>query len=300
MIIKHSIMKKQLTFLFFCLAYLAMPAQGQQTACELLNKGITYYQNDQADSAAIVWQYVVENYPDSTRCYGKCYNNIPFAYIKLKQNDKAKEWFQKIIDSKLNDRDEGASIMEPYANYKHGACLNMAMQLFREKKFDEGLKFVQLAETKHKYQTISATSFEKHAVNITYDKVKVWKAKKNPKEALFVMVEKILDVDIFFRVPDVGSITYLDFYRYLREDVKPLIKELYGYEKFVKQLKAAIETLKVKKVRIGKEKKKAKLATFTFDGRLFRIGSSSSKYTAADFKKRLLNNSLFDTLKEKE
>lgn len=293
-------MKKQLTFTFFCLLCIVAPAKAQKTACELLTQGITYYQNNQADSAAIVWQQVVENYPDSTRCYGKCYNNIPFAYLKLKQNDKAKEWFQKIIDSKLNDRDEGESIMEPYANYKHSACLNMAMQLFREKKFDEGLKFVKLAETKHKYQTISATSFEKRAVSIAYNKVKVWKAKKNPKEALFVMVEKMLDADVFFRAPEVGSITYLDFYKYLREDSKPLIKELYGNEKFAKQLKAAINTLTVKEVTIGEEKQKAKLATFTFDGRLFRIGSSDKAYTVADFKKRLLNNELFDMLKEKD
>lgn len=293
-------MKKELTFIFFCLAYLAMPAQGQQTACELLNKGITYYQNDQADSAAIVWQYVIKNFPDTTRCYGKCYNNIPYAYFKLKQNDKAKEWFQKIMDSNLNDRDEGENIMEPYANYKHNACMNMAIQLFAEEKFDQALRFLSLAETKYKYQTISATSYEKRAVSIVYHKVKNWQAKKNDKAALLVMVEKMLDVDIYFRAPDVSSITYLDFYKYFRPKLKPLVKELYGEDKFTKQLKAAIETLKVKEVTIGKEKTKAKLATFTFDGHLFRIGSSSSKYTAADFKKRLLNNSLFDTLKEKK
>ncbi|WP_299456128.1 tetratricopeptide repeat protein [uncultured Microscilla sp.] len=292
--------KKQLSFIFFCLVYLTIPTRAQQSACELLNKGITYYQNNQADSAVIVWQQVVKNYPDTTSCYGRCYHNIPFAYLKLKQNDKAKEWFQKIIDSKLNDRDEGTHIMEPYANYKHNACMKMAMLLFEEDKFDQMLRFLKLAETKHKYQAVSGTSFEKRAVSIAYHRVRAWKAKKNDKEALFVMVEKMLDTDIFFRAPDVGSITYLDFYRYFHPKLKPLVKELYGYEKFVKQLKDAIETLRVKEVTIGKEKEKAKLATFTFDGRVFSIGSSNDEYTEADFKKRLLDNSLFDVLKEKD
>ena len=47
----------------------------------------------------------------------------------------------------------------------------MARILFHEKKFEEGLKYLDLAESKYKYETFSATSFEKKAVLIA-----MWKA----------------------------------------------------------------------------------------------------------------------------
>lgn len=269
----------------------------QDWECDLLNKGMEYYQEEKLDSAIIIWKFVIENYPDTSKCYGRSFNNIPIVYAQLENNSKAKSWYQKIIDSKLNDLDEGEGLMSPYANYKHNACLRMASLFKYENQIEESFKYINLAETKFPYQTFSATSFEKRAVSITLDKAELWKLKGNNKEALLVILEKVLDNDVFFRKTDASSFTPVDFYRKLIEDIKPMIQEQYGFIAFEKKLKNAINQLEVKRVRIGKERKKAKVAIFTFDGKEFTIGSSNKKYKKQDFKNRLTNNRIFDELK---
>jgi tetratricopeptide (TPR) repeat protein len=269
----------------------------QDWECDLLDKGLEYYEQEKLDSAIIIWKSVVENYPDTSNCYGRSYNNIPIVYAQLENTIEAKNWYQKIIDSKLNDLDEGDGIMSPYANYKHNSCLRMAFLLKEEDEIEESFKYIRLAETKFPYQTFSATSFEKRAVLIAFDKAELWKLKGNNKEAVLVMLEKILDDDVFFRKTDAASFTNVDFYAELIEEIKPMIQEQYRFEEFEKKLKEAINYLEVKTVRIGKKREKAKVAIFTFEGKEFIIGSSNKKYNKKKFKNRLLNNRIFDEIK---
>ena len=271
----------------------------QDWECDLLNTGLEYYEEEKLDSAIIIWKSIVENYPDTSSCYGRSFNNIPIVYAQLEDTIQAKNWYQKIIDSKLNDLDEGDGLMSPYANYKHNACLRMALLLKEENKIEESFRYIKLAETKFPYQTFSATSFEKRAVSIAFDKVELWKLKSDSKKALLVMLEKILDNDVFFRKTDAASFTNVDFYAKLIEEIKPMIQEQYGFVEFEKNLKDAINRLEVKKVRIGEKKKRAKVATFIFDGKEFTIGSSNKKYNKKKFKEKLNNNRVFDELKDK-
>ena len=271
----------------------------QDWECDLLNTGLEYYEEEKLDSAIIIWKLIVENYPDTSSCYGRSFNNIPIVYAQLEDTIQAKNWYQKIIDSKLNDLDEGDGLMSPYANYKHNACLRMALLLKEENKIEESFRYIKLAETKFPYQTFSATSFEKRAVSIAFDKVELWKLKSDSKKALLVMLEKILDNDVFFRKTDAASFTNVDFYAKLIEEIKPMIQEQYGFVEFEKNLKDAINRLEVKKVRIGEKKKRAKVATFIFDGKEFTIGSSNKKYNKKKFKEKLNNNRVFDELKDK-
>lgn len=288
---------KSIQTLFFFLIIIQV-SFCQDLECDLLNKGLKYYEEEKLDSAIVVWESVVKNYPDTSNCYGRSFNNIPIVYAQLERKKLAKEWFQKIIDSKLNDLDEGSGIMTPYANYKHNACLRMALLLKDENLLEESLKYINLAETKFPYQTFSATSFEKRTVSITFDKAELYKLKDNHKMALLIMLEKILDDDIFFRIPDASSITYVDFYAGLIEDIKPMIQESYGYIEFEKRLKASINQLEIKNVTIGKENKAAKVATFTFEGKLFTIGASNESYDRQKFIDKLINNRIFKELKK--
>lgn len=271
----------------------------QDWECDLLNKGLEYYEEEKLDSAIIIWKSIVENYPDTSNCYGRSFNNIPVVYAQLENTIQAKNWYQKIIDSQLNDLDEGDGLMSPYANYKHNACLRMALLLKEENKIDESFNYIELAETKFQYQTFSATSYEKRAISITFDKAELCKLKGDNKRALLIMLEKILDDDVFFRKTDAASFTNVDFYAKLIEEIMPMIQEEYGYLELEKNLRYAINQLEVKKVRIGEKRKRAKVATFTFEGKKFTIGSSNKKYNKKKFKERLNNNRIFGELKNK-
>ena len=285
------------TLLLFFLLISSQIVHGQDWECDLLNKGMAYYENEKVDSALIVWESVVENYPDTSICYGRIFNNIPILYAQQENLKESKKWFQKIIDSSLNDLAEGDNLMAQYANYKHNACLRMSSLLKDENKIVESFEYIFLAETKFPYQTRSATSFEKSAVSITYVKADLWKLKGNEKEALFVMLEKILDNDVFFRKTDAASFSSVPFYNGLVEEVLPMIEEQYGAANFKEQFIASISKLVVKTVRIGADRQKAKIATFIFDGRKFAIGSSSKKYNKKKFINKLTKNQILEELK---
>lgn len=285
--------------LIACLVCASSIVYSQPNQCDLLNKGVDYFGQEKLDSAILIWQYVVENTPDTSVCYGRSYYNIPFVYTKLNQLDKAKEWDIKILNSTLKDSDEGDNLMAPYANYKYKACLNLSEIYKEEGNYDKSFEYLDLSEQKYPYQAFSATSFEKEAVAIAYDRYELWLLKDNKKEALFALLEKILDNDILFRMPNPSSFTNVNFYTSIINQAKPLIKDLYGLKKFKKKFKAAINQLSVQAVLIDQNKKNAKLATFTFDGRVFKIGSSNPEYTIEQFKDRLLNNKLFAVLDEK-
>ncbi|WMJ71709.1 hypothetical protein RCC89_00775 [Cytophagaceae bacterium ABcell3] len=284
----------QLIFLSFLSVQMA---QAQEWECDLLNKGVDFVQHEKFDSALYVWKKVVREYPDTSNCYGRSFNNIPVVYAQIGNIEKAKAWYRKILDSELNDLDEGNSIMAPYANYKHNACLRMSQLLKEEGELEESFEYIELAEHEFPYQTFSATSFEKRAVLITYYKAELWKLKGDEKEALFTMLEKILDNDVFFRKPDAASFTNVDFYAGLIEDIIPMIEEHYGFAAFEDKLKDAIRQVKVKRTKVGDDNSKAKLATFIFEGRSFNIGSSNKKFNKKKFKQKLLNNRLFEEIK---
>lgn len=271
---------------------------GQLSECDLLNKGISYYEAENYDSTLICWKQVIENFPDTSVCYGRSFNNITFAYLRQEELDSAKLWLQKILDSDLNDLDEGTNIMAPYANYKHNACLTMSNLLMDEGNFQQSFKYLHLGETTFPYQTFSATSFEKKAVVLAYKRAEIWTQKGDKKKALLVMLEKILDVDVFFRKTDAASYTNLNFYLGLINDAIPLAEEIYGKKELNKKLKKAIKKLTAKDVTIGEKNSEARLASFTLDGHEFSIGVTEADFSVKDFQKYLLNNQLFQYLKK--
>ena len=122
-------------------------------------------------------------------------------------------------------------------------------------------------------------------------------AQSENSQQVLIMLEKVLDNDVFFRKTDAVSFSNVDFYGKLLEEIKPMIEEQYGKVEFEKKLKEAISQLQVKRVRIGENREKAKIAIFYFDGREFKIGSSNKKYNKKKFINRLTKNRIFNELK---
>lgn len=270
--------------------------KAQDWECDLLEKGNELYDQGKKDSAIIVWKTVVNNYPDTSNCYGRSYNNIPIVYSDMGNKEEAVKWYKKILESSLDDSEEGDNLMAPYANYKHNACLRLADLYKNENEIENSFKYIKLAETEFIYQTFSATSFEKRAVLIAFRKAELYQLQGKDKDALFVMLEKILDVDVFFRKTDAASFSSVDFYSGLIKAVGPMIEKEYGIANFKKKLKKSIKRISVNEVKIGLEQSDAKLGTFIFDGREFNIGVSDNDYSKKEFKKLLLANRIFNEI----
>lgn len=275
---------KNLTILFI---FFSTFGNAQTNSCEYLELAVNYFNKKELDSAIILMVTAVENTPDTVYCYGRCFNNIPLAYAMQGNFEEAERWFKKILDSDLNDLDQGTDIMEFYANYHHNACMKLVQLHQQMNEPREALNYLNLAETTYPFQTFSGTSFEKRAVSIALWKARIYEELSLPDSALFVQLNKILDTDIRYRKPDYESLSNVNPYNDLLENMKTLIGEK-NLEDEKKQLIKSIKKMEI--VQNGDMRK----GTFTYRGLNYEIGISDSSKSDKEIINRLLGNYFFE------
>jgi tetratricopeptide (TPR) repeat protein len=260
-------------------------AKAQEGPCDYLEKAISHYQNRNIDSALNLMTYVVENMPDTSVCYGRCFNNIPLAYASLGQFDEAKIWFNKILQSSLNDKAPGTDIMEPYANFHHNACMKLVQVNQTLKDYSQALKYLDSAETTYSFKTFSGTGFEKRAVSIAMWKSRLYLEMSLKDSAIYVLLLKTLDTDVRFRKSDFETLSNVDFYSPVNEK----LVELIGTD----HLKAEQSLIKkaIKNLTITKQGQQT-IGTFTFHNLDYHIGLSTDK-SKKEVIEKLLNNPFF-------
>ena len=92
----------------------------------ILKKAIKYYQE------------LIDSFPKSNLLF-RALNNKGYAELTLGKDKEAKKTFQKIIDSKADDKEKGgigSGIMaEPYANYKNRSAKILASIYIKETNY---------------------------------------------------------------------------------------------------------------------------------------------------------------------
>ena len=246
-----------------------------QTICDDLNKAMSLYEEDKLQEAIAGHIKIYEKKVDTSTCYRHAFNNIPYLYLTSKTDeDQAKGiiWLNKILTSNLDDKERTENIMEPYANYKHRAALTLYKVYLAKKDYQAALKYLNQAEEKFDYQTFSASSFEVNANRMAYKRAQFYLAQNNNKKAIYILLNKVLDTNIFYRKRDAASFTSKDYYIALREETVKLINDEYPTKKtFVDNLKSCIKNLDFIKEEIIDENQYGK-GTFKVDDHLFTIG----------------------------
>lgn len=284
---KELIQFNMIKYITLYLAFFSFAVSAQMSSCDYLERAITHFQNKELDSAIVLMITAVEETPDTTSCYGRCFNNIPLAYAMLEDFDNAIIWFNKILDSDLDDMEPGTDIMEFYANYHHNACMKLVQVNEILENRHEALKYLDLAETKYPFETFSGTSYEKRAVSIAKWKAQLYEELNLPDSALYVQLNKILDTDIFYRKSDFDSFSDVSFYHELVHNVKEQIgKEQFDSE--MKQLKKSIKKLKIN------PSGDMRVAVFTYRDLEYKVGISNKDKTRKEIIARLMDNELFD------
>lgn len=271
--------------LFACTLF-SFGSKAQDGPCVYLEKAIGHFQNKELDSAITLMTYVVENMPDTSNCYGRCFNNIPLAYASLGQFDQSKIWFNKILHSKLNDLEPGTDVMEPYANYHHNACMKMVQVHQTLKEFPQAVRYLDSAETTYPFETFSGTGFEKRAVSVAMWKSRIYVEMNQKDSAIYVLLAKTLDTDVRFRKPDYESLSNVDFYSSVNEK----LVELIGKDQ-INKVKSSIKDA-IRKLAIVTEGKKT-YGVFTYNNLQYRIGLSEKK-SKKELVDELLSNHFFD------
>ncbi|PHR27614.1 MAG: hypothetical protein COA38_13185 [Fluviicola sp.] len=275
------------TCIIFCLTSFSFILTAQISSCDYLEKAIGHFQNKELDSAIVLMTSAIKETPDTTTCYGRCFNNIPIAYAMMEDYDNAIIWFKKILTSDLDDLEQGTDIMEPYANYRHNACMKLVQvhEILEEQQ--RALAYLTLAETKYPFETFSGTSYEKRAVSIAKWKARIYESCGTADSSLFIQLNKILDTDIRYRKSDFTSLSVVNFYDNLIKNVSDIIGEQ-KLESEKKKLKKSIQKLKLVPSGLMRQ------GIFVYRGLEYKIGVSDADKNRDEIILNLLENEFFN------
>jgi tetratricopeptide (TPR) repeat protein len=151
---------------------------------------------------AKVLQQVIQDYEELIKEFPKsklvfrALNNKGFAELELKDYEKAKETFLKILNSEANDKEKGgigSGIMgEPYSNYKNRASKTLADLEYQNGNYQEALKF--LDETKKfPYRHFCGNEYAADEIYMTEMYAKCYLGLKQNEKAYDILLPNILE-----------------------------------------------------------------------------------------------------------
>lgn len=270
-----------------------------QSICDEYNEGMRLYNEKKIEESIATLINLYEKKVDTSKCYRQAFNNIPYLYLSLYLSNESEKdqlncinWLNKILDSNLDDKEETGNLFEPYSNYKHRAAIMLSKIYLNKNEFSKSLNYLNDSQKKYKYQTFSAGSFEVNENKIALNKAQILFAQNKKQDAILILLNKILDDNIFYRIRDASSFTEKDYYIELREETIGLINdEIKDKGQFINKLKKSIKKLKIVNEEIINNKQYGK-AYFYFDEYKFEIGFINLK-TKKELVERLLKNDFF-------
>jgi tetratricopeptide (TPR) repeat protein len=190
--------------------------QSDNAGLSMFNRGLDFYNEGNLDSALAIWTRIVENKIGvQYDTYGSAFFNIPTIYWQMKNYDKAKEWYKKVLASDLRDNDETGNLMEPHTNYKHKSAMALAGLYEIDSKYTDVLDWLNKADTVYRYW-----GFEGSATNVSEEEAYLldWKIstllKLNRKEeAIQAIILELICSDYledFFQKSEDTLLTLID------------------------------------------------------------------------------------------
>ncbi|MET0391729.1 MAG: hypothetical protein ABW019_01255 [Chitinophagaceae bacterium] len=186
------------------------------SAFKLFNRGYRSYESGNLDSALSAWTEIVEKQIGKEYdVYGYAFFNIPAIYWQMKQVDKAKEWYRKVLASDLRDNDETGELMEPHTNYKYKSSIALARLSLLDSNYAAVLQWLDSAETAHPYWGYegSATNVSKEQAFRTGWKTDVLLKLGRKEEAIHLILTELIcagRLESFFKRSEDVLLTLID------------------------------------------------------------------------------------------
>jgi hypothetical protein len=149
----------------------------------ILNKALEYYQE------------VIDSFPKS-KLFFRALNNKGFIELALDEKKEAKITFQKIIDSKADDKEKGgigSGIMaEPYANYKNRAAKILANISIEDSSYSNAIKYLDLTK-KYPYRHFCGNEYAAEEIYMSELYAKSYLGLNEKQKALNILLPNILE-----------------------------------------------------------------------------------------------------------
>lgn len=160
-----------------------------------IDEGIELYQNGEEKKALKVWKEIENKAEKTSYTYGVTLGNILHYYIENDDEKNIQKYYQKIIDSDLNDKDENHENGKPYKNYRYHATMRLASYYGKKRKFEKGLSYVEKADNEMTFETTSLTSFIYQKVDLAFWKYRFLNDLGQKEKAVSKLIERAFEYD---------------------------------------------------------------------------------------------------------
>lgn len=141
------------------------------------------------------YQELIDSFPKSNLLF-RALNNKGFAELTLKKDKEAKKTFQKILDSKADDKEKGgigSGLMgEPYANYKNRAAKTVASICIKENNHSEAIKYLDLTK-KFPYRHFCGNEYAADEIYMSELYAKCYLGLNDTAKALKILLPNLLE-----------------------------------------------------------------------------------------------------------
>jgi hypothetical protein len=160
-----------------------------------IDKGIEYYQNGKQKKALKIWKQIEKKADNPSSTYGTTLGNILYYYIEKDDEKNVLNYYHKIINSDLNDKDKNHEIGKPYKNYRYHATMRLASYYGKKGEFKKGLTYVEKADNDIAFETTSLTSFIFQKVDLAFWKYRFLNDLGQKDKAVSKLIERAFEYD---------------------------------------------------------------------------------------------------------
>ncbi|MDO5970590.1 hypothetical protein Q4Q35_12305 [Flavivirga aquimarina] len=160
-----------------------------------IDKGIELYQDGKKDKALKVWKKIEKKSKNPSSTYGTTLGNILYYYVGKDDEKNILEYYQKIINSDLNDKDKNHEIGNPYKNYRYHATMRLASYYGKKGEFEKGLTYIEKADNEITFETTSLTSFIYQKVDLAFWKYRFLNDLGQKDKAISKLIERAFEYD---------------------------------------------------------------------------------------------------------
>lgn len=179
----------------------------QENLDEEIDKGIDLYQNGKENKALKIWKRIEKKADNPSSTYGTTLGNILYYYIERDDEKNILNYYNKIIDSDLNDKDLNNEIGKPYKNYRYHATMRLASYYGKKGEFEEGLKYVEKADNEISFETTSLTSFIFHKVDLVFWKYRFLNDLGENEKAISKLIKRAFEYDYKSMYPNWATVS---------------------------------------------------------------------------------------------
>lgn len=128
--------------------------------------------------------------------YGDVLEKIFYYNLEKNQHDRAIEYYNKIVNSKLDDREIVTNkLNEPYRNYRYKATKALAEYYYKKRKLEKCLEYIDIAEYSMTYQTTLLSNYKAEKIDLAYSRSKVYDELMHKDSSFLVLFKRTLEYD---------------------------------------------------------------------------------------------------------